>query len=415
MCVILAVSRDADDVTVSEWEKATCSNSDGYGIAWLEDGMVKFLKASYKDSFAYKDWRPPKPYIMHFRLATVGGDNTKLCHPFIVSPKSKLTLTGRAHEVLFHNGHWNDWAEWLAITYSGLGKLPKGPFSDSRALASMVGHYGPEIIKLSGAVGWQKIALFDKEGDIHLYGGGWETNSEDKIIRSNSQHLWSTQFGYYHGSDNRYAYDRAANIAEHVAECLICGENFLTYREDDAICNSCDTWNNGTSSKPTTLVEKPKLSTKHCSSCGIIIELGQTFCVDCLADKIEFNCKECEGKLFMDVSIAVQHCDKCISKGTLAGVAKDRNMWYFIQHHLKEWRMEGSDTPLYAIPATFYIQKVADNKREFVVVLTDGKCDPKDNLYIEGTVNEDMKEIQSRVMDFLTGDEDIRAAMQVRT
>ena len=89
MCVILAVNKDAKDVSMHEWDAAQYNNNDGYGIAWIKDGLVHFKKAIGSKIDALREFRPPKPYVMHFRLATVGTEITEMCHPFIVSPKSK--------------------------------------------------------------------------------------------------------------------------------------------------------------------------------------------------------------------------------------------------------------------------------------------------------------------------------------
>ena len=95
-------------------DKAQKHNSDGYGVSWYEDGMVKTYK-----TFNYNTFkgivRALKKYtiVVHLRYATKGSKEYDNIHPFDI-PSG----------VMFHNG-----------TMSRLGNSSK---SDSKELASII-------------------------------------------------------------------------------------------------------------------------------------------------------------------------------------------------------------------------------------------------------------------------------------
>lgn len=81
MCVIL---HKVNTVTENDIVDAYTMNPDGFGIMYQEDNKVK----SYKGMFSLDEIlnilhaMQDREYIAHFRIATVGGINTKNCHPF---------------------------------------------------------------------------------------------------------------------------------------------------------------------------------------------------------------------------------------------------------------------------------------------------------------------------------------------
>jgi hypothetical protein len=221
MCVILAVSSDSQDVTKKEFEQASTYNSDGYGVAWVEGGKILYTKAMLLTD-ALVEFRPPKPYVMHFRLATVGDKVSKLCHPFTVTRSSKPRKKGGANSVLFHNGSIRRWEELMLAAYSGIGRLPAGPYSDSRAVAMMLARYGENIFGLDEVIDGQRYALLTKKGRLALYGSGWKEGKDDKIWRSNEWHLRNT-------------YSAWGDTAE---SSIITGQWFFSKKKK---CSKCDT------------------------------------------------------------------------------------------------------------------------------------------------------------------------------
>jgi hypothetical protein len=78
--------------------------------------------------------------VIHFRWASVGGVDGRLCHPFPVEARASTKLSGTANRLLFHNGTWSDWRR--ALEHVPGAKLAAGsaPLSDSRAMALLVHH-----------------------------------------------------------------------------------------------------------------------------------------------------------------------------------------------------------------------------------------------------------------------------------
>lgn len=149
MCVILAcdVSRPTEEMVRNSW----ASNPDGGGLSWhgiSADGSptVKWRKGLNLSEMLEASRTTPLPFIMHFRVASIGGVVDELTHPFPLDDDVPLWLEGDApNGVLFHNGHWNGWKDQMrdAIFRSGLGlRLPYGYWSDSRAMAFIAHHFG---------------------------------------------------------------------------------------------------------------------------------------------------------------------------------------------------------------------------------------------------------------------------------
>lgn len=128
MCVVFVVDKErpSEEMVKQAYE----TNRSGAGIAWKEqvmkdgepvmkeDGVtpevrVCWMKGLQLEAIQKLCKSAPLPYIAHFRIPTVGGDNPALCHPFPITKKVQLTLNGRTSgSVLFHNGHWHNWKDF---------------------------------------------------------------------------------------------------------------------------------------------------------------------------------------------------------------------------------------------------------------------------------------------------------------
>jgi len=176
MCVILICEKKKPSREILE--KCEIANPDGGGLAWRESGMILWKKGLTADEIADIIQRIPLPFVIHFRLATVGGKIPALCHPFPVSFSSSTFLTGKAKKVLFHNGHYLGWKEDMKNTiFKKNQKLPFGPWSDSRALAYLTASWGEGYLDLLE----EKICVFSPS-KIKLW-GIWE--QENEITYSN--------------------------------------------------------------------------------------------------------------------------------------------------------------------------------------------------------------------------------------
>jgi hypothetical protein len=132
----------------------------------------------------------PLPFVVHFRIATVGGVTTELTHPFPVTETANA-MSGRLRggAVVFHNGHWQDWKDTLlrSLTADGHAKLPGGVWSDSRAMALLAYRHGTNVLKLIDA--GQRIVVFDRDG-VTRHGRDW--TKVDGLWLSNTRGLMLT-------------------------------------------------------------------------------------------------------------------------------------------------------------------------------------------------------------------------------
>jgi hypothetical protein len=184
MCVIACCSIERP--TKSQIESMWDSNHYGGGVAWREvqsDGstLVRWEKGFDEVEPMIKLAEElPLPYVLHFRIPTYGGTIRQLTHPFVIEEDSRLDLVGTTPEgVLFHNGSWNSWRSELKIAaIQGKWHLPRGHYSDSRAMAIMAAHMGPGILELIE----EKICVLTPTR-LDCFGHGWTVH--EKILYSN--------------------------------------------------------------------------------------------------------------------------------------------------------------------------------------------------------------------------------------
>jgi hypothetical protein len=171
MCVIAIVEtkRPTEYMVQRMWEQ----NSHGGGVAWREDGQVKWKKGLNLADMKQLAGALPLPYILHFRIASVGGAKKELTHPFAVDDflQSSLALEGSTKGgVLFHNGHWNDWfGELLRTAALYREQVPTGVYSDTRAMAWMTSHYGQGFLDALD----EKTVILTPDDLSVTVGGGW--------------------------------------------------------------------------------------------------------------------------------------------------------------------------------------------------------------------------------------------------
>jgi gamma-glutamylaminecyclotransferase len=89
MCVLIYKKYKGSKVSEATIVAASIKNPHGLGILWLDTWKIQTLK-SEEYQVLYAD----RPYVAHFRYATVGKVCKKNCHPFYINKK----------EVLFQNG-----------------------------------------------------------------------------------------------------------------------------------------------------------------------------------------------------------------------------------------------------------------------------------------------------------------------
>lgn len=209
MCIVMIADRKkpSDEDLVA----AACGNQDGAGIAWCEGGMVHWKKGimGEPEDVAAQVGEivaaHTLPFLIHFRVATEGGVSPALTHPFPVSIEKPhlggdLALEGVGDAVLMHNGHWNSWKHEMkearrfmftepkkkGSTMSDFA-IPRGPWSDSRAMAWLISLYGLGYLPIE--LNNQKVALLDGNGLIWYYATkDWQRDEDGGYLRSSP--LW---------------------------------------------------------------------------------------------------------------------------------------------------------------------------------------------------------------------------------
>lgn len=169
MCVIAVANKRP--LTHTLMVDAHFANDDGIGAAWIDNGKVHWVKgiSTAEEAFEFVQ-ELPLPYVVHFRMCSSGPNTPEMTHPFPFGGSLKLSgSTDRG--VLFHNGHWNDWAEtMLRLLPPDPKAVPKGPWNDTRAMAWIIGRWGTRAVNFISQS--QKLALVTPQG-ITLHGGGW--------------------------------------------------------------------------------------------------------------------------------------------------------------------------------------------------------------------------------------------------
>lgn len=195
MCVIAI----ADEVRPTDEQvgKMFDSNNAGAGIAWREKGVVRWKKGLELEEVTELCAKVPLPYVVHFRIPSVGGKTPYLCHPFPVTAEVPLELQGTTKGyVLFHNGHWGRWREsTLEAAVRSNTKVPGGKWSDTRAMAFHAFIYGSGILEMidekSVMFGPDKVEVFgawSKEGGLWVSNRGWVTSSFRRHSSGGSVH-----------------------------------------------------------------------------------------------------------------------------------------------------------------------------------------------------------------------------------
>jgi hypothetical protein len=182
MCVILVCPpkvRPSDEILRVCHE----ANPHGAGVAWRERNRVHWHKNLKVGQVSRLIREVKGEVVIHFRWASVGGVNPRLCHPFPVSRTAGLAFHGKTKAVLFHNGTWGGWEEALdrLVSRGGHDDID-GPMSDTRAAALLVDHLGQHVLeKLPGR--WVLLGM--KETQLY---GEWEEFRGMQVSNTNFVH-----------------------------------------------------------------------------------------------------------------------------------------------------------------------------------------------------------------------------------
>lgn len=185
MCVIINIE-DGKFPSYATLQSAESLNDDGGSIAWLEDGKINYHKgitAKKINKIIERRLKVKKvdTAIIHFRIASVGDVNKKLCHPFQISNdvRPELKVEDCENDLLFHNGTIHDWESILIENIKGLDvKIPIGELSDSRIMAWLVNlKQDHEFLDDTDYLG-NKFSILTKNGIVKY--GHWITVGDNE-------------------------------------------------------------------------------------------------------------------------------------------------------------------------------------------------------------------------------------------
>jgi len=161
MCVIIIKQQQDMQIPAQTLEKSAQVNPHGLGVVWLDTFDVSYHKSS--------EWRllnSKRPFIAHFRFATIGAVNQSNTHPFVCGDN--------ADELLMMNG-----------TIHGLGDDRQ---CDSKVLANMLGKVNRRH--------WKKgLAKYDKVRFCTI-------NTATRSFQIYNKDLWTKRDGVWFSKDN---------------------------------------------------------------------------------------------------------------------------------------------------------------------------------------------------------------------
>lgn len=171
MCVII-VKKKGLRVPTDVLKSSARINPHGLGIVWLDDYSVSYHKSS-----EYNLLDTTRPFVAHFRYATIGAINKSNTHPFVCGSNK--------NELLMMNG-----------TIKGLGDHKK---SDSRELAELLGEMPRHVWKselerydcrfITLNVRNKTYQMYNRK-DWHFKDGIWY--SKDNVLETNVVAVYGT-------------------------------------------------------------------------------------------------------------------------------------------------------------------------------------------------------------------------------
>lgn len=207
MCVAVVVD-SKDRIPKKNLEAMHDANPHGAGIAWCDGLKINYRKGlTWQDINKLQD-KLPRPFFMHFRIATFGAKVPELTHPFPLGYQAfDNELIGSADGVLMHNGSWSKYRD----------NIPKGPeirqrfgkdinpndVSDTQVAAFWAKWYEHEFLK---EVSWSTAVMraTDKPGrvDITLRGRWFNFDGNQYSNEHWKRELTKTTVYYHQNKEN---------------------------------------------------------------------------------------------------------------------------------------------------------------------------------------------------------------------
>ncbi len=251
MCVIFAVSKTRP--TGEQIAQAYAANPRGAGIAWREvvDGktVVRWKKGMDLKTSQEMTAKAPMPFVIHFRIPSIGPDKPQFNHPFPISANVELALEGETEgSVLFHNGTWSGWRDIRNMAHFYAAKLPLGDWSDSRAMAyaawlgglgeltfidERVVAFGPNTFEIFNHKTWTRV-----EEGFWASNNGWSFGRSYTGGRSNSQSQSQSQSAQSSAQTLLPDETKDEKKEQSGGTAAINGQTFRTEAEGDAASRS---------------------------------------------------------------------------------------------------------------------------------------------------------------------------------
>lgn len=208
MCVAAVIFNPVPMADLKDMED---SNPHGAGVAWEQDGEIRFIKGlDAADIFQLQEDKVLKyPYLLHFRWATHGGKIPQLTHPFPLGPRALMgELHGGCQSLLIHNGTWNSYMHNVErfVGESGNYEIPEeiiNEMSDT-AIAAYMAYYDEDILD---DIAWATALAEMRGGSMEIVTRGtWYDHEGNWYSNLHWKNTWSySSSGFdYEGWNNWY-------------------------------------------------------------------------------------------------------------------------------------------------------------------------------------------------------------------
>lgn len=229
MCVILVAKNM--DLTVEEITKAIDHNSDGNGVI-IQDGKSLIVRKSIGEQDLLKllaSCKPSAKVMFHARIATSGGINDDMCHPFASESGRFLLMHNGVIGGKYHGDKTKSDTAKLADALDGI-------FSSKAK--------GREYMRNLAKDEHSRFVVFDKEAGSYELFGDWKFS--DGVMRSNDNHLTFVNYGGWYGSKygsyGSKVSRRTNTDSQKAIKEVQDYENTLAFGESDANANYFETW-----------------------------------------------------------------------------------------------------------------------------------------------------------------------------
>lgn len=176
MCIAI-LNRNSNPVSKEYFENSLYNNSDGFGMAWAENGQVKTFKSlSNNPKKLYSQYlkrfeKTTLPMLLHFRISTSGLIDIANCHPFHTSDRLAFIHNGIINGL--GNALENDTRHFNRIY---LKHISENDILSNKAIqdliSSRIGHSKLVFLNADG-----ETAIINSKLGIEETDGNWYSNS----------------------------------------------------------------------------------------------------------------------------------------------------------------------------------------------------------------------------------------------